>query len=50
MPSVCIACVAAPCIRPAGAGNAARVGLEMVSKPIAGAAPSGVLRARVTSI
>ena len=28
----CIACVAAPCIRPAGAGNAARVGFEIVSK------------------
>jgi len=28
----CIACVAAPCIRPADAGNAARVGFEIVSK------------------
>ena len=26
-----IACVAAPCIRPADAGNAARVGFEIVS-------------------
>jgi hypothetical protein len=26
-----IACVAAPCIQPAGAGNAARVGFEIVS-------------------